>query len=74
MRARKRQPVRPVPRPVSRAAWRLRRWAAAGRELERCDPRRLGTLLVLAEQILRTHRKRRERDLKAEIRRRFARR
>lgn len=79
MRARKRQPARPVPPPVSRAAWRLRRWVAAGRRLETADPQRAAALLLLAEQIVKAHAMRdraratRARDLIAEIRRRFRR-
>lgn len=73
MQARKQHLARPLSQPVSRATGRLRRWAAAGRELQRSDPRRLAALLLLAEHILRTHRKH-HRYLKAEIRRQFARR
>jgi hypothetical protein len=67
-------------RHMTRAALRARRWAAAGRELERCDPSRRGALLLLAEQVIRAHRKsnaiarKRGRDLMAETRRRLARR
>lgn len=78
MPARSLRPERRASAPLSRAASRFRRWAAAGRQLERCDPRRLGALLLLAERILRAHATRdraeamHDRDLKAEIRRRFA--
>lgn len=78
MPARKRHPARPASAPLTRAASRARRWARAGRELERCDPGRHDALLLLAERILRAHRtlershKMRARDLKAEIRARFA--
>jgi hypothetical protein len=59
---------------------RARWWAAAGRELDRCDPRRHNALLLLAEAIVREHRKsdalsiKSSSNLKSKIRRRFARR
>lgn len=80
MTTRKRQPARPASAPLNRAAMRARRWAALGRELDRRDPRRRSALLLLAEWVIREHRRKsdfdaaRVRHVKYEIRQRFARR